>query len=102
MDERVNMLISGDSISGETLNRVPWRFSCDDSMDFSLELIKCNFQFSICLSCNDVCVYISMQSECDNHLITKKRDNRTAAGKCLFTTDLKSLYKLSQDFANCH
>ena len=50
MSDSNSMLISVDISSDETLNQNPWRFSRNDSMNFPLVLIQCNFHYSI-LSC---------------------------------------------------
>ena len=39
------MSISDDSLSDETLNRGPWRFSWSDSMNFPYGLVQCHFHF---------------------------------------------------------
>ena len=36
--DRIDMSITGDSLSDETLNRGPWRCSSGDSLNFPLEL----------------------------------------------------------------
>ena len=43
MGDCIDMSISGDSLSDETLNWGPWRCSYDNSISFPLGLIKCNF-----------------------------------------------------------
>ena len=45
MGDRIDMSVSGDSLSDETLNRGPWRCSCGDRMNFPLGLIQCKFSF---------------------------------------------------------
>ena len=54
MDDRISMLISGDSLSDEPLNRGPWCFSWGDGMNFPLEWILCNFHFFSMIITKDV------------------------------------------------